>query len=233
MTLPLTKTMQVADLEQLEPELARVDQWGTEGQTHESRRWEYAMALRAIDTWTRGQRDLSFSLLDVGGAGSNFFYMVPDNVHVQVIDPHGRPSERSWEECRTLAEKVAGRPHLRDIVTCLSVLEHVEDLDQFLYHLACLVAPGGLLFLTMDCCGCDSHDTEPERHHFHWMRKRCFTMSDLYLLDRRFTIRQEFAEYPDFGLLGGDDVVDGDFVYHGDTLYGSYSVCSLALVKRA
>ena len=30
-------------------------------------------------------------------------------------------------------------------MTCLSVLEHVDDLDRFLYHLGCLVAPGGRL----------------------------------------------------------------------------------------
>ena len=38
-----------------------------------------------------------------------------------------------------------------DLVFCISVLEHVDDVTEFLYHLGCLVAPGGLLFLTVDC----------------------------------------------------------------------------------
>ena len=69
--------------------------------------------------------------------------------------------------------------------------------------------------------------------HFHWMRKRIFSMQDIQNLDKRFTSRPFGALLPDFSLLSGDSPVDADFVYNGDTLYGSYSVASLALVKRS
>ncbi len=46
----------------------------------------------------------------------------------------------------TLAEALAGERF--DIVCCLEVVEHVEDLDGFLARLATHVAPGGLLFVS-------------------------------------------------------------------------------------
>lgn len=202
MTLPLTKTLHRDDLIQLELELAVVDAVGTDNQTPEARRWEYAMALRAFDTW--GGRPTT-EVADVGGAGSHFWKMLEvDNAYV--IDPSEGESLDQYLH--------KDRPRLFPAVFCLSVLEHVDDLDQFLYHLGCLTAPGGLLFLTMDCWGKDGPDTA----HFHWMRKRIFSM--LNWRNMRSAVR-------DFDLLG-----EVDWAYHGDTLYGSYSVASLALVKR-
>lgn len=204
--IPLTKTMNRGDLDLLAEEIAIVDSVGLSGQTPEARRWEYAMALRAQTAWWdaggRGTR-----IADVGGAGSPFYKMVGAE-STFVID---------LGENESLAEYLHGEDaRLFPQVFCLSVLEHVEDVDQFLYHLGCLVAPGGLLFLTMDCWdrrGC------PDTAHFHWMRKRIFEVPgwiDLMQLLR------------DFETLGGHDLR-----YHDHQLYGSYSVASLALRKRA
>lgn len=219
MSLALTKTLQMADLDQLVEEVAVVDAVGLSGQTHEARRWEYAMALRAYACWFSAAKPSSIGWTDVGGAGSPFHKMV-----MQATEQH---------EDRILGHRIAKSSRILDpainedlasyissaclqsVVFCLSVLEHVEDLDQFLYHLSCLVAPGGLLFLTMDCWNKEGPDTA----HFHWMRKHIFNVDDWIELRRAAR---------DFSLLG-----NADWAYHGDTLYGSYSIASLALVKRS
>ena len=114
-------------------------------------------------------------------------------------------------------------------VFCLSVPEHVDDLDEFLYHLSCLTAPGGLLFLTFDCCGCASHDAEeetpPDEHHFHWIRRRIFGQADLRELAEKLLDLQ-------FGWLGERDFTSYQPQLYGGTTDPGYSFASLALVKR-
>lgn len=217
MTIALSKTLDPADFADLAPELAIVDQHFTSArEQHPMRKWEYALALRAFATWG-GQA--THRCVDVGGAGSPFWRMVPaDNVFV--IDP---------DENVALAQylgSVAPAPVLAHAVFCLSVLEHVDDLDRFLYHLSCLVAPGGLLVLTVDACGCPSHAADlevgepPDPHHFHWMRRRIFGRADLRWLAETLYGYQ-------FSRLG-----DQDCVYRGPQVF-DYSFASLALVKRA
>jgi hypothetical protein len=205
----LTKTLQLTDLDELASELVIVDKYfHTEREQHELRRWEYAMALRACSTWGK---PLTVAY-DVGGAGSPFFYMLP----VTVVDPD-RPGSTSLAEFVT-----QHNPPLADAVFCLSVLEHVEHPVKFLYHLGCLVRPGGLLFLTMDVT---AYGTDPGTVHFAHMRKRIFTAQD----------RQRGGTWPEVaaGLveLGFRYLGDADWAYHGHTLYGSYSFASLAMVK--
>jgi SAM-dependent methyltransferase len=223
MTLPLSKTLDSADYLDLAPELVLVDRhFHAVRPQHNARRWEYALALRALATWELSAptgRLQSKRLADVGGAGSPFTHMANTrNWNTTIIDgaapsgmEYGRFASVELEEYM----ETAGR--LKDAVVCLSVLEHVEDLNQFCYHLACLVAPGGLLFLTMDCWDKEGPDTA----HFHWMRKRIF--NPLVRADLADTFCRR-----DFSRLG-----ETDWDYHGDQLYGSYSFASLALVKRA
>lgn len=203
------------DLPELAEELVVVDaHFNAASPQSEHRRWEYALALRAFATWDRSAARAR--VVDVGGAGSPFWRMIGGG-NVYVIDP---------AENVSLAAHLANNAPLADAVFCLSVLEHVEDLDQFLYHLSCLVAPGGLLFLTMDCCGCRDHEPEADPHHFNGMRKRIFTPYALPLvvddlLDARFS------------WLG-----PRDYEFYAPRLYGGatdpgYSFASLALVKRS
>lgn len=205
--LPLSKSLDPADYRLLQPELQMVEnRW--DGTQHPARKWEYAMALRAIIRWEQTHHGL-ITAVDVGGAGSPFLGILGAQLGsaVTVVDPKVN---------MTLAEHLHSGARLANIVTCLSVLEHVEDLDQFLYHLGCLVAPGGLLFLTMDCWNGRGEDTA----HFHWDRKRIFSMKAWRSIGGQGV--QSAFEY-----LG-----DTDWLYHGDQLYGSYSFASLALVKR-
>lgn len=226
--LPLSKTLDPADFDQLTEELAIVDRHFTKDrEQHPMRRWEYAMALRAISTWWATKRLNVPHAIDVGGAGSPFWRMIDvDNVYV--VDP---------DATTDLAHYVAGCPRLSPIVTCLSVIEHVDDLDRFLYHLGCLVAPGGLLFLTMDACNHERHALNVEDpHHFSWMRKRIFytgqrvdssalhynSPEDWLGVLRTFNNR-------DFTCLGGPEGLDQ--TYHGPQVY-DYTFASLALIKR-
>lgn len=210
MSLPLTKLANIqSDLSLLQDELDLVNICFHRGDPqHESRKWEYAMALRAIGQWEETHVG-NWHLVDVGGAGSPFYTMVgpaPSCASWKVIDPAWKDGQPLEGYCR------AGAP-LVDVVTCLSVLEHVDDLDHFCYLLGCLVAPGGLLFLTMD------HGTDlPDEYHFHWDRKRIFDTKAWE------TLREKFGE---FTLFGGRDRT-----YHGNQVY-DFSIASLAMVKRA
>lgn len=217
MSLPLSKYYDSdKDLPELAEELLIVDEHFTKASSQsEHRRWEYAMALRALEIWGL-EPAVAY---DVGGAGSPFQHMV----NVQVIDPHLNMS---------LSDYMAGNPILADAVFCLSVLEHVDDLDRFLYHLSCLVAPGGLLFLTVDCCGCGLagqgvlHASTQDPHHFNSMRERIFTPTLWWGL-------LETVKLYNFTPLGEED-----FDHYAPRLYGGatdpgYSFASLALVKRS
>jgi len=181
---------------------------------HWSRRWEYAMALKAVRTWETDRQ--AHVAVDVGGAGSPFHSMLSDELgcHVDLVDPAYAPRPRSLEE------HVQRHPNLADIVTCISVIEHVEDLETFCYHLATLVAPGGLLFLTCDYWNLYAPDTA----HFHWMRKRIFNRGSLYKVIHGFR---------DFHMLGDQPWGTFDDTWHGPIENWGYAPASLALVKRA
>lgn len=210
----LTRTIHQGDFDELKSELTVVDEhFDAQRPQHPMRRWEYALALRAFD---RADRTYA-SVADVGGAGSPLTEIMigqfPDRIStVQVIDPDDYDGF-------TLDQWVRGRGYTFPSVMCISVLEHVEDLQEFLYHLCCLTAPGGLLFLTADYRG----DEGPDDRHFHWMRKRIFTPATwtndvlIPILKRDFSLlgpRTDPSQYP------------GDFVY-------DYTFVSAALVKRA
>ena len=224
--LALSKTLDPADFDLLPHELLRVDRYfASEREQHPMRRWEYAMALRALEE----APNCVGTVVDIGGAGSPFYRMVEERAcEVVIVDPAfpaDLPTSRSrWRS--NLFSYLTCNPPLADVVTCLSVLEHVDDLDRFLYHLSCLVAPGGLLFLTVDCCACPCHDADmevagtPDQHHFHWMRKRMFGRWDLEHL------AETLLDYQ-FSWLGARDFAD-----RPPSVY-DYGFASLALVKRS
>ena len=217
MTLPLSKTIDPADFEELAPELSLVDRHFTRGrEQHPMRRWEYAMAIRALTTWRFESHRTERVIYDVGGAGSPFRHMLGRNEGFTVVDPE-EPAPANY----TLEQFVVQGTELGAAVFCLSVLEHVDDLDRFLFHLSCLVAPGGLLFLTADYCDDFNGYAYPkDAYHFHWMRKRIFNA---------YSLGQTVA-YPllsrDFRHLGSCD-----FTWHGAHVF-DYSFVSLALMKR-
>jgi hypothetical protein len=149
----LSRTLDPKDYDHLDIELRVVDAHPNT-LPHEHRRWEYALALHAMGRWKATGTRLNDPIYDIGGAGSTFHAMLTEwtDCETTVIDP-------ALPDCGALEDWMGGGTRLADVVTCLSVIEHVKDLDRFLYHLGCLVAPGGLLVLTMDYwnrCGPDT-----------------------------------------------------------------------------
>jgi hypothetical protein len=208
---PLSRFLDPADYAALVPELAVVDAYGIAGQASEHRRWEYALALRAIGEHLTAVPTPSV-MYDIGGGGSHFFQMLHATTGVwpTVVDPSLGTQD--------LAEFVQEQyPRLGGVVTCLSVLEHVEDLEAFCYHLACLTAPGGLLVLTMDAVG---EAPDGDTFHFHWMRKRIFTREGLYNVYLRFAASFEFHLE-----------ARSDWTYPGPHVF-DYSFASLVLRKH-
>lgn len=216
----LSKTLHPGDLDRLPAELGIVDRFFKSArEQHPARRWEYAMALSAIARWDEGSR-APLTVYDVGGAGSPFANMLrSDQVAnidlLRIVDPD-LPAR---EGPATLKYELSQAPPLGHVVTCLSVLEHVEDLDEFCYHLASLTAPGGLLFLTVDYCSDRAVGDAVDVYHFHWMRRRIFSSYTLGAMTSEFFRR-------DFSLFG-----EADFTWHGAQVY-DYSFASLALIKR-
>lgn len=213
MSLALSKVFDPIDYRELESELAIVNKYFTlEREQHEHRRWEYAMAIRAINTWRAETRRDPNVIYDVGGAGSPFRHMYPP---IQVIDPDEPGGYELENFCGAGTE-------LAHVVTCLSVLEHIADLDHFCYLLGCLVAPGGLLFLTFDYA-LDGYKgwPAPDHYHFHWMRKQIFNSWGRRYLHQLF-VRFQFSEF------GVESLAEPDTPAVYD-----YTFASLALVKRS
>jgi len=207
---PLSKTLNPADFDELKPELVVVDRYFTSArEQHPMRRWEYALALRAWEAWGGTPYH---AVVDVGGGGSPFLRMLPGTHARVVVDP----DEGETGDLAHYLTDTYPHPPLADVVFCLSVLEHVEDLDQFCYHLSCLVAPGGLLFLTFDYA-----ERQPDTYHFHWMRQRIFTLIGVS------TILSLFGRW-ELDLLGGP----AQYPWIGPQVM-DYTFASLALIKRA
>lgn len=200
---------------------------------HAIRAWEYSQALTAFEQWlgsrwkksTMRRRPPAPSLVDVGGAGSQFWttlshYTSPNLV--ARIDPAldaNQTSPIAWT--LSLGAFRTRYPDASfDVVFCLSVLEHIPNDDteahsHFLHDLTALVRPGGLLVLTVDAA-----ESTDDRYHFHWMRDHIYDSEALDALGSALR-RQGFT------LL---DTPKWD--YSGPTLY-DYTVAALAAVKQS
>lgn len=199
---------------------------------HPMRRWEYSMALLAWETWKaagyRAKHQITtepYRCLDVGGAGSPLGRMlVGPATHVSIVDP-GLPPASSYTplpgeiKLTPLPIEQLHLPHPVDAFFSISVLEHVEDVDSFLYACNRLLATGGLLFLTVDAWD-PPVEFSKDTAHFHWMRKRIFSRGMLLgLLDQ-------------LHMWGYEPLGAMDLEYKGNTVY-DYTFASLALVKGA
>lgn len=184
------------------------------------------MALYTIQGWQEGRHALDrgnpLQICDIGGAGSNFWQLLttltsepvilidPDFPEEIEARPQGAPAFR-----RTIESYAAQARHDQfDILTCISVIEHVAELRPFFRAARMLLKPGGLLFLTTDYWGAEG----PDVAHFNWMRKRIYNQT---LLRKLLASLRELG-YASFG--------QADWAYPGNQLY-DYSVVSAALVK--
>lgn len=119
---------------------------------HEHRMWEYALGLHLAVA--RGGK----TLLDVGG-GSSIFAPAATMLGFAVtqVDPR---RNRGWvaQQSKAIGRKIhyvqedflnyTSTPF--DVVTCVSVIEHVPEHEKFFRKLLDCVAPKGVLYLTTD-----------------------------------------------------------------------------------
>jgi SAM-dependent methyltransferase len=197
----LSKTMDPLDLAGLELEVKYVDHHLDPHQAE--KRWAYALALQAVGRWIATGRQLSDApLYEIVYDASKFHYMLDD-----------------WTERDTIVFAAmtpfctAGTP-LTNLIVAHSVIEHVADPDRFLYHCSCLLAPGGLLVLTMaywNHCG-------PDVAHGRETRQR------IYCPKLMTELRRVAATYH-LTTFGGVDPM-----WHGAQIH-DHSLASLVLEK--
>lgn len=211
-----------------------------EGQ-HPIRVWEYAMTMRNIYAYTTTIADRhtardGFTVADIGGHTSNFWkllrhYLVRAD-KVYCIDPlYPREGEAEMGQYRipaTVEEVAAASNGYRgtfDILTCVSVIEHVppDALPAFLEACTALLRPNGLLCLTCDFAPpLDPILIAPEAdiYHFHWMRERIFHQ-DTFITDVL-----DVCGRLGYNLLGATDLA-----WKGPQVY-DYTMASAALVYQ-
>lgn len=189
------------------------DRIQTNSAQHEPRRMEYAATLDAIrEHWLMG---VPLHAVDVGGAGSPLPSMIEELTGVRpvVVDP-ADPGGRD------LYHYLRSGPHLAHVVTCISVLEHVEDLPQVIEDLAALVVPGGLLAITVDCVPNVTEIDIADTFHFSWMRRRIFTPEGMRIQ----------LQYP-FQALGLAPLGRTDWATHVEPSHWGYGFASLVMYR--
>lgn len=202
----LSRTLDPSDYQHLGAMLEAVDCYQLEGEPPH-RRWEYALALQAIGEWHATGRPLRDPVYDVTDGATPFQQLLTQGTGCAV---------RVWDADITAILGLSTGAQLASVVTCLSTIDRVPQLDDFLYYLSCLVAPGGLLVLTMpfwDRCG-------PDTAHGHEARQRIFCPKTYLQLRNTAVMRYHLAPF------GGVDPT-----YHGAQVE-DHSVASLVLEKR-
>lgn len=237
--IPLTKIMHAPDdFQALSPFVQDILQ--RDGETlranqHEARLWEYAMALESILQWQTVNVIEAGppTILDAGGASSNLWIGLLNftSETIRVVDPLcvNEPAGQVRYLPQTLTEYEAAAVENRiapcDVITCISVIEHIPDangrpgrktdLTLFLEAAHRLLRPGGLLVLTTDYWNAEGLDVA----HFHWMRERIYNPTTLKALRVRL---KEMG----FVTFGG-----ADLKWHGPQVY-DYAMAAMAFIKK-
>jgi SAM-dependent methyltransferase len=167
----LSKVMHPADWAFLSPEVEEVDKVALYPEQNLYRRWEYAMALKALRTAFAEERPDGLCMTEFGsGPGSlgpllfGLGYTITLRDHWTVPGHEAflraelmKASERLpvrhmnfWViQDGQLGQPIATRPTY-DAVFCISVLEHIRDYATAFRELIYYTRPGGLIFLTTD-----------------------------------------------------------------------------------
>jgi SAM-dependent methyltransferase len=182
------------------------------------------ITVREGETTADEPNTTPLQILDVGGAGSNFWQTLTaiTSETVILVDPNHKQAPAGGAEANiewfssSIEDFAAATAHMRfDVATCISVVEHVDIIRPFFRAIHMLLKPGGLLFLTTDFW--DSHG--PDVAHFHWMRKRIYNEETIKRL------------LEDLRALGFRSFGESDWSYHGHQLY-DYSIASAAMVRK-
>ena len=186
---------------------------------HEHRLWEYASALQA----TRQHGGLIANTVDIGCGHSALSVALtrqdPKRVCLET-DPEDKVAyyrediTKGFPRIEFQQKAVMEVEGLYDAVYCMSVIEHIpaEEQNAAWNQLANLVAPGGLLFITTDCCDEWRDSANPSD------REEFYTPRDIE--NRVFELAQRGFSY------------DIDTTYNGNYVY-DYTFFRLAMRRRA
>lgn len=235
----LSRTMRPSDYQELKPELEELNRvmalCGPVPYTH--RRWEYALALRAIKTIFPGNDRLVVS--DFGceaGLSPAMMLMQGYDVVLYEIWAWGNKQADAEDKAKKaqFASKIPGnvfrfvnRPlgglldedkNRYDVSLCISVMEHIQDETAAWNDLLDSVKSGGLFFVTMDF-----HPADRDTFKYKDIRARIYNQSKMEKL-------AEYASYRGFKILGEE--VDWSWAPDRIMVENQYGFGSLVMVKN-
>ena len=239
----VSRTMRLGDYVELTPEMDVVEKVirivGLDPAQHRHRRWEYALALHAVNQ-RFGTLTTDKGVLQVGDFGCAIGLLAPimvwlgHDVHMYEPWAWGNQEEQCLGQC-SIAQNGSSSPgkftichrdlsHLEaedkgrfDVSFCISTMEHVPNETEAMNDLFDSVAPGGITFLTMDF-GPDETD--------HYMsasvRARIYCPQKMQHL-------VELGQAQGFELLGGES----DWSWHPEmTLVNNHGFSAIGMVRR-
>jgi SAM-dependent methyltransferase len=197
----LSRTLRMEDYDELKVEVSYVDKiqlvcGPPHGGQHTHRRWEYALALRALKEWRTSRADWcsdeNLKIADFGcgiGLWSPMCLALGHHVSMFEVWVYGNEETyaqmqmakvmdafpivgQGWEMIhRPLCELVAEDKGRFDAAFCISTLEHIGEYQRAFRDLCDSVKPGGLLFMTTDFADTPGHTTTSgQMYTCHWMR---------------------------------------------------------------
>lgn len=239
----LSKVMANDDYNFISPELKAVEELarffgGWDTMQHHHRRWEYALALKTLTLWS----DSVTAKMKVADFGCGIGLMSPllmtfgNDVTMYDIwslnNEHQR-CQAEWQ-AKSVGEAVPSASHALlecglgalpkksfgqyDAAFCISVMEHIKDMETALLDLCQSVRSGGLVFLTSDF-GPSAKDDYP----YAWCRPNGMFCEVTYQRLLKIAAKvgcKPFGGQPQWLWLPENEMVNG------------YGFASLALVKQ-
>lgn len=189
-------------------------------QEHEHRAWEYGIGLKII------KKERIFSVLDVGGENSTFpFCCAYLGCDTTIVDPQNLGMQIQSQNVR-LPDKNCYVKYIQsdfldfdidkvyDMVSCISVLEHVRNDTIFFEKLLQYVKPDGILYITFDYHPSGKKFYNDDSHLRTYNIKNIKNFIEI-ARNKAFEVYGEFADY----------------TYHGNHVF-DYNFASIVLQKE-
>ncbi len=212
--IPLTKNFNPEDYKELAQEVEFIDGVLSKLEhyslNHEHRKWEYAMALRAIKSV--GIPYYITKVLDAGSGASPFPLILHEaGYDVECVDRIDRPkAQRNWwwqPVWHNVDHKFKRAEY--DFVTAIGVIEHVKDDDDMLERWWAIANSG--MFITYDSSS-DGRVIAPDIHY------RTYTVEQMVAKTEKLSHAYIF--------MGTEETYYGDNVVtpHGACSFGSLCI---------